>query len=912
MDLCPVLQGLASKLAQYKRHPSGENQEECEHQLDLILTVSTNQRQLSTKSKQVILEHDVILSGLTQLIEGRLRTPHLVHKCLMVLNYLILDREVLRRCLQKGIVANLAHFLQRSTDPIYQTNVLQVLKLLQTLSYKLTLTCPNGCAEHILEFSVQALLSGKHGEYRTASLEIISNLAYSNLSVQAYLKGLSSSGALNRLLISSLKDQSLAVIVLSLCILSSLWLNEDLGVRIFSEKNVEQTFQLIFKLVSQPSDTVEEAELVVRSAVDLFSSITQTVRVQQALEKYGALLKSLHTLSSLLSVSEGTRVSDLIRLLLTISRFEKPAYLLVRIFLFDSSDAVKRSTHSLPPGLSDLLNWVGQPLQHNHSTVFLALDFLKELFEMEAGPPHLSTQLVPALVKQLNVAKNCVRAERQQHEGLASNLYATKLVKLLQLMCTLSRHAPLLSSLSSSLSEQLLLDLYTFSLSANSSLFLIQQQGSVEEKTATIQLLLATVSLLACLKRTQACYQKAYTSVLEDPRVLPYLSHALTHASRHETVLTLQMLREALQLPNFHLSNFGNILASDSLNRSEQMEQLRNQVETHSSGWLERRTGESTPDHLSPPIELSPDSVESSIERLRSGLSLSEMRNSDIVDIYEYKLSTLDTKVSQLEALLEAKSLSLQQSERLVAQLRCKRAESESECQSASKSLSALEAELSRELERSKRLSEREKEVLDENESLRRDMNTLKGIKGKYSQTRAELMERSEQCEQLEKNLKAESSLSLNMRKTQEVLEVNLHTLQSQQARLLEQLRELEAEKHGSKQILVEKEKNLKEMGVRLAQDGTMLSRIERQLAEITAERDSLAKQASNAQKGREQLQERVNALHAENLKQSAALETAREDQKLTRVQLEKMQQLAAMIHNLSGSSNKPESPTTK
>ena len=63
------------------------------------------------------------------------------------------------------------------------------------------------------------------------------------------------------------------------------------------------------------------------------------------------------------------------------------------------------------------------------------------------------------------------------------------------------------------------------------------------------------------------------------------------------------------------------------------------------------------------------------------------MCNTDIIDIYEYKLSTLETKVSQIEALQEAKSLSLQQSERLLAQLRCKLADSESECQKLSNSL---------------------------------------------------------------------------------------------------------------------------------------------------------------------------------------------------------------------------------
>lgn len=292
------------------------------------------------------------------------------------------------------------------------------------------------------------------------------------------------------------------------------------------------------------------------------------------------------------------------------------------------------------------------------------------------------------------------------------------------------------------------------------------------------------------------------------------------------------------------------------------------------------------------------------IDKMRSGISLGEMRNKDIVDLYEYKLATLHTKQAHLQSQLEAKDLSLQQAERINAQVRCKLADSETICQNLNSTIKQLHNKLACENSKISTLQSKEKELLDRQTNYMKDLENLQILTQKYSKLSLDIERKNEACNQLQTHLDRKSSQLESLRKSKEVSEVNVETLKGQQQRHFEQIKSLEIEKQKLKQKLNDKETLNKEIETNLYRIKTLNYQSERNELELIAERDNVIKQLTLSQKNNEDMHSQLCLLKSENTRFANELKTANNENSLMKSQLDRMKQLASMIHNLNSNSN--------
>ncbi|KAA8580520.1 hypothetical protein FQN60_013478, partial [Etheostoma spectabile] len=275
-------------------------------------------------------------------------------------------------------------------------------------------------------------------------------------------------------------------------------------------------------------------------------------------------------------------------------------------------------------------------------------------------------------------------------------------------------------------------------------------------------------------------------------------------------------------------------------------------------------------------------SVHSLVDKIQNGLELQEpvkdSHVSEIIDVYEQKLSAFASKESRLQDLLDAKALALSQADRLIAQYRFQRAQAEAEAcklgcllKEAERRREDLQGELSSqvlEVERSKADME---ELLQHNARLQQDSEEHQALKGAYNS----LLNRFNESERLLKELQA---AHISLTKQNDALRKNHEALQLQH----------------------EKEEEIRSLRSDLQQKNSDITGLR---GELRAEEEKVKEK----DRERRELEETVDVLRKELNK----TEQARKDASIKKSQLEtklkqkedelsKHSSMIAMIHSLS------------
>ncbi|KAK3742452.1 hypothetical protein QZH41_011414, partial [Actinostola sp. cb2023] len=770
----------------------------------VLIGISSSSNPLQGFSPKELLPTECLSSLVGLINENSIRFS--LHMKAMVLLFNLASDQDTRGTLHSvyHLTSTLAAFLHRHQMTCNEKLVLQCLQLLQRITYCCKITTTSGYLEELIRFLFKNIQL-PDSDFTVPCLCLLANLCRHNLSVQAHIKAMDNIKSLYRTLISFLSHCNLTVIIFSLSILTSLSLNEQLGEKLFNPKNIHQTFQLIFNILING-----EGSLTRKYSVDLFVDLLESPKIQQSLLVHEHLPFYMEQILTLFSSTKAEEAAKLFELLLTFCSISGLRNILCRTFMC-SEVARAKGEDAINEIFNSVIYWASQPVETHPSVSLNALDFLKEMYEWKLVKMHhyclrvgvASISLKKSVIKHLKLDQCWKVMEYQyQHNNLGTR---------------------------------------------NSVATCWGEEG--------VEVVLKMLNLLCGLKDSIPAIKAGLPAALQDQRLVPLLAHGMSSSTRDNVQKALKVLSDASTLPDFQMIWLGEVMASNNTARKDELSLLRKPDDDDSPPPSPTR---SSANHLRSssngprgPVAMDTSSkktiamqntsnineanIESLIEKMRNGLEIKDPRASEIMDIYEAKLSALLTKESHLQDLLEAKTLAVDQADRLISQYRCRRAQSEAECTKLRQFLQESEKKNENQTEQINMMVEAQKAAQKEMETLLRHNENLRIIEEEYGHLKIAFAEQSQRLETNQRSLIAAQDENKALSELSEMLRRHNDNLKCQHDCATKQLLELEQERKKVVQQLKERESKVQETKKALQQQEKETRQRENEIEELNS-----------------------------------------------------------------------------
>ncbi|KAK3098139.1 hypothetical protein FSP39_016534 [Pinctada imbricata] len=900
---------------QYMVNKTNTNIAYFEKQLEALIGFTAKGSSLKAFSPKNLLPTECLTCVIDVLREPEETKPSLLLKGLLLLHNLSHNREICESFHESfnltSVLSGIVKCGGHSTGvPIVQES----LVLLQKVTYGHKINFQENYVEDLLIFTTRNIVRPEN-DYTQHCLGILVNLCKDNFAVQSYIKNMEDSKALQKVIMSYISSEDLKLVVFSLSIESSLWMYDSYGSMIFNPKNIGQIFQTLFNVILQADATT------MRYAVDLFQVLVKDAKTQQSLMGFKMLSTYVSSILNLISKCTTETVVMIFELFLAFCSVETTRAtiskgLLSTVNMTDRSRVtgfLKLPINEVPEPLLATVHWANQDPDVNNTTSLHALSFLTEFYE--ASISKISSELIysnmrvqysahadmlmPVILKTLG-AKVTGSISQQK-------VICRKIIRAIQLLAVLCGEDDMRRKIASNITMSLFSEILEFQFSNNNILGMgaSKRVACIEDWSDTgVEVVIFCMDLMAKLRKSIPEVDGLFCSLLQDSRVVPFLSAGLISSDRARVQTTLQLFITGSSLEGFPTVLLGESIAGTVVKSERTEEQVvrpsypKHATNGHHDSGIHSFTSSKTDSVLQNSDY--DDSIKNIIDKMRSGLEVKDIKSSEIIDIYEHKLQAMQTKENHLQDLLEAKTLALAQADRLIAQNRSRRAQHDAEAHKMRILLQESER-------RSEDLREQLNEVKLQKESygnkiehLQQDIQRLETLAEEHkhlTEAHAELTERIESLERSLLSLRQEHKTLSDMH---EMLQKHNESLKHQHDVASEQLIKLQDERKQLSKQLKEKETKFSETSKSLQKLQKEYDKTEKERSQMEVSIDKLRESLEKTEMAKKKLQHENSKLDLVCKQHESDLTDKDEKIKHLQTELEKHTQIAALIHSLS------------
>uniref|UniRef100_A0A0L8H0V6 CIP2A N-terminal domain-containing protein n=2 Tax=Octopus bimaculoides TaxID=37653 RepID=A0A0L8H0V6_OCTBM len=696
-------------------------------------------------------------------------------------------------------------------------------------------------------------------------------------------------------LIPFLSHNNLSMIIFSLSILTSLCLQEELGNKLFNANNINQTFKMMFNIVINGESGTSRLY-----AIDLFIDMMKNSKIQQLLAVFthlSASLKEVFVLLGSCSALTATKVFELFISFCSVRSIRKMlSYYLFDLSQYNDPTAPKNVTAF---HLEAMTSWISSSLDSEIEASCRALELCIEILEELNENSWLKDQ-EKSVESLLTVLHKSLKASPPVSHPTAMKTFCQKQILVIKALCNICQESMFVEKMLSYLQVEDFHQLLEFHFN-NTNFSMNHTRKDAKRQNwgdLSVSLVLCVLNFLSFINVPTV--KSFFENVMQNSNIVQFLSKGFLSSDRNEVHAAINLLSIGSKLESFPHVALGDALAANNVVREQDHKTMNNST----FGWnssIHNSYNILTSNHAGQKVpgksaSIAEQSIEDLIEKLQTGLEVKDVKLSEMIDVYEHKLQSMQMREQQLQDLLEAKTLAVVRADRVISQFRSRRAEAEAENCSIRNMLRTFE-----------KRTEEYQEKLQNMTALETNYNNLLAEKQKLALMAEEHTVLKENYNEQSQKLENAEHM-LNTLRQEHTSLTEMHEILRKHHETLKQQNEVSLEKQGKLS------RQLKESESMVKSLQKTVSEIEEQLQKLSKERDDLDEAIEKVRRSldkteieKKELQQKITSLEVVCQKHESVIKEKTEELQEVKDNLAKHEQIAAMIHNLSSSKIPPK-----